>query len=120
MNLMNLRSFFVDVLLSSFKGVTVIRNLFKQLFDNLICYNWFVTIVFYDAFRNWAKQLKSREPSLIRAVGVTFWKEYALFSLLVGFNDIILRLAQPLLIGQMLLYFRLVGIDSKTEMLTVQ
>lgn len=63
--------------------------------------------VFVYSYRNWKKQLaKTTRPSLIRALIATLWKEYALLSFICGFNDIVLRLGQPLLLGKLLLYFR--------------
>ncbi|XP_055302579.1 ATP-binding cassette sub-family C member 4-like isoform X2 [Sitodiplosis mosellana] len=60
-----------------------------------------------ECARNWKKQFaKSTRPSLIRAILATLWKEYALLSFVCGFNDIFLRLGQPLLLGKLLLYFR--------------
>lgn len=65
----------------------------------------FVVVVFLC--RNWKKQLdKPGRPSIIKAVIATFWKEYTLFGLMCGFNDIVLRLIQPLLLGELLKYFR--------------
>lgn len=59
--------------------------------------------------RNWKKQLaKPTRPSLITAIVKTFWREYALLSFICTFNDVVARLGQPLLLGQLLLYFRLV------------
>ncbi|XP_055306698.1 ATP-binding cassette sub-family C member 4-like [Sitodiplosis mosellana] len=56
---------------------------------------------------NWKKQqAKSKRPSLIKALIATLWREYALLSFVCTFNDIVLRLGQPLLLGQLLLYFR--------------
>lgn len=57
--------------------------------------------------RNWKKQLaKPNRPSLITAIFKTFWREYALLSFICTFNDVVARLGQPLLLGQLLLYFR--------------
>lgn len=50
--------------------------------------------------------MKLKKYSLVKVVMKTFWKEYALMSLLAGFSEIFVKLGQPLLLGQLLLYFR--------------
>ncbi|XP_031636354.1 multidrug resistance-associated protein 4-like [Contarinia nasturtii] len=56
---------------------------------------------------NWKVQLeKSKRPSLIKAIFATLWREYAGLALICGFNDIVVRLGQPILLGKLLLYFR--------------
>lgn len=47
-----------------------------------------------------------KRPSLLKAIMTTFWKEYFMFSMLCFFNDVIIRLGQPLLLGKLLMYFR--------------
>lgn len=57
--------------------------------------------------RNWEKQLaKPLGSSLLAALFITFWKEYGLLTFACFINDPIARLGQPLLLGQLLLYFR--------------
>lgn len=59
--------------------------------------------------RHWTKQLtKSTRPSLIKAIFNTFSKEYLTLGIISFFNDVVARLGQPLLLGRLLLYFRLV------------
>lgn len=36
----------------------------------------------------------------------TFWKDYAILSIISFINDILIRLGQPFLLGYFLLYFR--------------
>lgn len=48
---------------------------------------------------------KVGKPSLFRAVVKTFWKEFTVTGVMYLLHDIG-RLAQPLLLGQLLLYFR--------------
>lgn len=57
-------------------------------------------------YRNWKKETRSSKPSLMVAVFKTFWKEYALLTTICAINDVVLRIGQPLLLGQLLLYFR--------------
>lgn len=60
-----------------------------------------------NSHRNWEKELtKLKRPSLLVAFIVTFWKEYSLLSLICTCTDLIAQLAQPLLLSQLLLYFR--------------
>lgn len=47
-----------------------------------------------------------KKYSLVKVVMKTFWKEYALMSFVAGFSEIFVKLGQPLLLGQLLLYFR--------------
>ncbi|KAG4077286.1 hypothetical protein HA402_009915 [Bradysia odoriphaga] len=55
----------------------------------------------------WRKQVNSPgRPSLILAIVATFWREYLLLGCICIFNDIFIRLAQPFLLGRLLLYFR--------------
>lgn len=65
-----------------------------------------VSILFNDIFRHWEKQLASKRPSLLAAILRTFWKECVVFSFVCVFNDLVARLGQPLLLGQLLLFFR--------------
>ncbi|KFB40460.1 AGAP001775-PA-like protein [Anopheles sinensis] len=45
-------------------------------------------------------------PSLVKAIFKTFWREYGVLGIITVFNDIFIRLAQPIFLGQLLLYFR--------------
>ncbi|XP_055676629.1 probable multidrug resistance-associated protein lethal(2)03659 [Lutzomyia longipalpis] len=56
----------------------------------------------------WQDQLRktSSRPSLIRAIAITFWREYVCLGLIVVTNDFVIRLGQPLLLRRLLLYFR--------------
>ncbi|XP_055606100.1 ATP-binding cassette sub-family C member 4-like [Uranotaenia lowii] len=62
--------------------------------------------------RNWNRQLRKASkksngrPSLIRAVSWTFWRDWLLLSVITFFSEIVLRIAQPILLGRLLLYFR--------------
>uniref|UniRef100_A0A336LQQ2 CSON001219 protein n=1 Tax=Culicoides sonorensis TaxID=179676 RepID=A0A336LQQ2_CULSO len=57
--------------------------------------------------RNWYKQVNSPgRPSLIKALARTFWREYAILGFTQAFNDLFVRIAQPLVLGRLLLYFR--------------
>lgn len=59
------------------------------------------------SYRNWEKELSTlNRPSLLVAFIATFWKEYGILSLMCTCNDLIAQLAQPILLGQLLLYFR--------------
>lgn len=57
--------------------------------------------------RKWEKELtESKRPSLLVALVATFWREYGLLCLISASNDLIAQLGQPLLLGQLLLYFQ--------------
>lgn len=61
--------------------------------------------------RNWRSQLrkcknKKSQPSLVKAIFRTFWKDWAMLSLITVFGEIILRIVQPIFLGRLLLYFR--------------
>ncbi|XP_053670820.1 ATP-binding cassette sub-family C member 4-like [Anopheles nili] len=45
-------------------------------------------------------------PSLVKAIFKTFWREYGVLGLITIINDIFIRLAQPIFLGWLLLYFR--------------
>uniref|UniRef100_A0A2M3ZKJ0 Putative abc transporter n=1 Tax=Anopheles braziliensis TaxID=58242 RepID=A0A2M3ZKJ0_9DIPT len=45
-------------------------------------------------------------PSLVKAIFKTFWREYGLLGLITIINDIVIRLAQPIFLGWLLMYFR--------------
>uniref|UniRef100_A0A182IVJ8 Uncharacterized protein n=1 Tax=Anopheles atroparvus TaxID=41427 RepID=A0A182IVJ8_ANOAO len=45
-------------------------------------------------------------PSLVKAIFKTFWREYGVLGIITIFNDIFIRLAQPIFLGKLLLYFR--------------
>lgn len=50
--------------------------------------------------------MKSPKRSLIAAVFKTFWKEYSALSVMAAFSDIFCLIAQTILLGRLLLYFR--------------
>ncbi|XP_062563100.1 probable multidrug resistance-associated protein lethal(2)03659 [Armigeres subalbatus] len=62
--------------------------------------------------RNWRLQLlnckhnRKAKPSLLKAIFRTFWKDWVVLSLVTVFGEIILRIAQPIFLGRLLLYFR--------------
>ncbi|KAJ6642102.1 ATP-binding cassette subfamily C member 4 [Pseudolycoriella hygida] len=59
--------------------------------------------------KSWVKQKNAQYtngPSLTKAIVMTFWKNYLFLGILCVLNDIIIRLTQPYLLGQLLLYFR--------------
>lgn len=49
---------------------------------------------------------KRKHPSIVKVIAKTFWKDYAVLAIVIVFNDMVLRLAQPYLLGQLLRYFR--------------
>ncbi|XP_058448247.1 ATP-binding cassette sub-family C member 4-like [Malaya genurostris] len=61
---------------------------------------------------NWQKQLQKshknskHKPSLVKAIFRTFRRDWILLSTITVFGEIILRIAQPILLGRLLLYFR--------------
>lgn len=60
-----------------------------------------------ELFRQWTKeQNKGKNRSLLRAVAKTFWKEYLFLGFLCLINDVIIRIVQPQLLRQFLLYFK--------------
>lgn len=78
--------------------ITWSANQFRQMLNEL----------YVIVRRNWKKQLAKPggRPSIIRAVVATFWREYTIFGLMCGFNDIVLRLLQPWFLGELLKFFR--------------
>lgn len=57
--------------------------------------------------RKWfAQQSGPGRPSLIKAIFKTFWWEYTVLGFIAVFNDIFIRLAQPIFLGMLLQYFR--------------
>ena len=46
-----------------------------------------------------------KKPSLIKAIARTFWRDYAMIGFIQFFNDIVIRLTQPILLGWLLSYF---------------
>ncbi|XP_050101195.1 ATP-binding cassette sub-family C member 4-like [Anopheles aquasalis] len=62
--------------------------------------------------RCWNEQLARRQrnpayqPSLVRAIFRSLWKEWAILSVLALLAEVVLRLAQPIFLGRLLLYFR--------------
>lgn len=77
------------------------QSLFLNFGSHKICYEIF-------RCRKWKIQLqkKSGSPSLVKAVAWTFWREYSIFSCMSLFSDIVFRLTQPLLLGELLRFFR--------------
>lgn len=62
-------------------------------------------------FSKWDTHLKSRQrknknPSLARVLVKTFWPEYLLLAIILVLMDLVLRLAQPIFLGNLLEYFR--------------
>lgn len=53
-----------------------------------------------------AQQSGPGRPSLIKAIVKTFWWEYSILGFITIFNDIFIRLAQPIFLGMLLQYFR--------------
>nr|XP_040220684.2 ATP-binding cassette sub-family C member 4-like [Anopheles coluzzii]XP_040220685.2 ATP-binding cassette sub-family C member 4-like [Anopheles coluzzii]XP_040220686.2 ATP-binding cassette sub-family C member 4-like [Anopheles coluzzii]XP_040220687.2 ATP-binding cassette sub-family C member 4-like [Anopheles coluzzii]XP_040220688.2 ATP-binding cassette sub-family C member 4-like [Anopheles coluzzii]XP_049463568.1 ATP-binding cassette sub-family C member 4-like [Anopheles coluzzii]XP_04946356 len=45
-------------------------------------------------------------PSLVKAIFKTFWREYGVLGFITIINDIVIRLAQPIFLGWLLMYFR--------------
>ncbi|XP_052868167.1 ATP-binding cassette sub-family C member 4-like [Anopheles cruzii] len=45
-------------------------------------------------------------PSLVKAIFKTFWREYGVLGFITIVNDIFIRLAQPIVLGWLLMYFR--------------
>lgn len=70
-------------------------------------------------FRHWNEQLKhdSKNPSLIKAIFKTFWREYAILGVINFGNDIIVRLTQPIFLGLLLSYFTPGSAVTKNEAL---
>lgn len=58
-------------------------------------------------FRHWNAQLKtnSKNPSLIKAIYKTFWREYLFLGCIQFSHDILIRLTQPIFLGLLLSYF---------------
>ncbi|XP_037925199.1 multidrug resistance-associated protein 4-like isoform X2 [Hermetia illucens] len=56
---------------------------------------------------NWYAQQKNKKPSLLKAVFKTFWKDLAIMAVLAAIADFGVRLFQPLVLGQLLSFFRL-------------
>lgn len=62
-------------------------------------------MMFLNDFSVYNKQ-NTNKPSLLRAIFKTFWRELMITQLLYLMNDVIIRLVQPILLGELLLYFR--------------
>ncbi|XP_058061172.1 ATP-binding cassette sub-family C member 4-like [Anopheles bellator] len=45
-------------------------------------------------------------PSLVKAIFKTFWREYGVLGFITIVNDIFIRLAQPIVLGWLLMFFR--------------
>lgn len=65
----------------------------------------------HDYCRRWLNQQNKQgagrgKPSLIKAIFTTFWREYLLLGCITFFNDIFIRITQPILLGRLLFYFR--------------
>lgn len=62
--------------------------------------------LFFVLNRNWTQQVNGKKkPSLIKAIAKTFWREYAVLGFIQFFNDIVIRLTQPIFLGLLLNYF---------------
>ncbi|XP_059609695.1 probable multidrug resistance-associated protein lethal(2)03659 [Phlebotomus argentipes] len=88
-----------------------LRDLYKPLVDDR-------SAVLGDRLEEkWQDQLRSApaRPSLIKAIAITFWREYVCLGLIVVTNDFVIRLGQPLLLRRLLLYFRNDSNISHTE-----
>lgn len=70
-----------------------------------VVFRWFFRSQFH---RNWNRRVSKSNRSLLAAVVDTFWKDYAFLAVMCFFNDIVLRLGQQILLGNLLLYFRTV------------
>ncbi|XP_029164699.1 probable multidrug resistance-associated protein lethal(2)03659 [Nylanderia fulva] len=67
--------------------------------------------------KQWKIQLKNsriwkRKPSLLKAISRTFLWEYFLLGVITTFNEFVLRLGTPLLLGGLLRYFRKDSVQS--------
>ncbi|KAI2474047.1 ATP-binding cassette sub-family C member 4 [Diabrotica virgifera virgifera] len=73
--------------------------------------------------RNWDKQLEkskksNSKPSLLKAIVMSFWLEYAKLGIYTITTDLVLRLIQPLILGNLLDYFKPESQVSENEALT--
>ncbi|KAG4076114.1 hypothetical protein HA402_011460 [Bradysia odoriphaga] len=67
---------------------------------------------------NWVLQKNNESrPSLVKALVRTFWKKFLVLGFICFFNDILIRLTQPYLLGQLLLFFRKNSTVTFTEAL---
>ncbi|XP_072393692.1 ATP-binding cassette sub-family C member 4-like [Diabrotica undecimpunctata] len=72
--------------------------------------------------RNWDKQLEkakqtNSKPSLLKAIVMTFWFEYVKLGIYDISTDLVLRLIQPLVLGNLLDYFKPESQVSKNDAL---
>ena len=74
---------------------------------------YFFSSVFFF-FRNWTQQVNGKKkPSLIKAIAKTFWREYAVLGFIQFFNDIVVRLSQPMFLGWLLDYFSPTSVTTR-------
>ncbi|CAG9833829.1 unnamed protein product [Diabrotica balteata] len=72
--------------------------------------------------RNWDRQLEkakrtNSEPSLIKAIVQTFWVDYLILAIYGLITDVVLRFVQPLMLGNLLDYFKPESEVTKNEAL---
>lgn len=67
-----------------------------------------MSAIFYSSLcRKWFEQQAGPgRPSLVKAIFKTFWREYGVLGFITIINDIVIRLAQPIFLGWLLMYFR--------------
>lgn len=65
-----------------------------------------IFIFIFSIFGEKKNDKKSAKPSLLKAVAKLFWKEFLLLGILCLMNDVIIRIVQPQLLRQFLLYFK--------------
>lgn len=64
-------------------------------------------IFYFFLCRKWFEQQAGPgRPSLVKAIFKTFWREYGVLGFITIINDIVIRLAQPIFLGWLLMYFR--------------
>lgn len=61
---------------------------------------------------------KKKKPSLLKVIAATFWPEYLYLGLLDIIMDLGLRIAQPIMLGYLLEYFKDGSNVTKTEALS--
>ncbi|XP_057653050.1 ATP-binding cassette sub-family C member 4-like [Diorhabda carinulata] len=72
--------------------------------------------------KKWNKHLSKpnkteRRPSLLKTLVATFWPEYLFLGCILVTMDLLVRLTQPIMLGNMLTYFRPGSTTTKTEAL---
>ncbi|XP_063700314.1 ATP-binding cassette sub-family C member 4-like [Culicoides brevitarsis] len=103
-NFLSLLTFWwtIDFFKLGYRKVIEFGDLFKPLqcdhsevLGNRLEHEWFKEV-----------QKNQKSPSLIKALAKTFWKEYTISACVQIFNELFLRIAQPLVLGRLLLYFK--------------